>query len=109
MIESWDDLKLFLGYLFQLGVMMAIVLAIVVACGMGYVTLFPPAPYVFDTPAPLDVCPNTQVASVIREETISVNYINQRGDTIYLLYTAQRGAPAIFQSQQVIDGDDCPQ
>lgn len=108
MIESWDDFKSLFRFLFQLGVFGAIVLAIIAVCGAGFVTVFPPAPYAFDYPAPIDTCPNTQVASVIRDTVISVNYINQRGDTIYLLYTAQRGAPAIFQSQQVIEGDDCP-
>lgn len=116
MIESWDDLFQFFYYLFQLFVLMIIVAVCgIVFFGIGSVIvgiLFPAQPvqpYKFDYPAPLDVCPQTHVNSVIRDNIINVDYINVRGDTIYLVYHAQRGDVAVFDSQQVLDGDDCPQ
>lgn len=112
MIESWDDVGSFFWYLFQLFILIAIVgVCGLIALGViGSVinAVYPEKPYVFEYPAPLDVCAGMKVNATMRDTVITVDYVNVRGDTVYLIYNAQRGGKAVFQSQDVLNGDDCP-
>lgn len=62
-----------------------------------------------DYPFPLDVCPNTNANTVVQGNITSVDYVNRRGDTVYLVYKMYSMSNPVLHSKQVIEGDDCPQ